>query len=230
MRHATNARTQRGDREQAQTRKKQALDVTRNESYLPFPPYHPDPRLPSFFRIKSVTPGSSFLCRRYSRGLGLFQKRTLVIIHCRDVHRMCWHLFFDLLAEPQEGRGASSQRFVLCLLLAYLFPPSTIQMVVFPSSPRHTIYIFQPAATNLVQRRIILLGMLAPHLTGNVLVGGDRSSLLVGTDGKDGRADAEDADVGDGRVALPGGGGGPPAAVWRPDLFCGEIVVKGEVG
>jgi len=60
--------------------------------------------------------------------------------------------------------------------------------------------------------------MLAPHLTGNVLVGGDRSSLLVGTDGKDGRADAEDADVGDGRVALPGGGGIPPAAVGRPDL------------
>ena len=61
--------------------------------------------------------------------------------------------------------------------------------------------------------------MLAPHLAGNVLVGGDRSSLLVGTDGKDGRADAEDTDVGDGRVALPGGGGIPPAAVGRPDLI-----------
>ena len=73
--------------------------------------------------------------------------------------------------------------------------------------------------SNLFQGRIILLGMLAPHLAGNVLVGGDRSSLLVGTDGKDGRADAEDTDVGDGRVALPGGGGIPPAAVGRPDLI-----------
>ena len=61
--------------------------------------------------------------------------------------------------------------------------------------------------------------MLAPHLTGNVLVGGDRSSLLIGTDGKDGRADAKDTDVGDGRVALPGGGSIPPAAVGRPDLI-----------
>ena len=61
--------------------------------------------------------------------------------------------------------------------------------------------------------------MRAPHLTGNVLVRGDRSSLLVGRDGKDGRADAEDTDVGDGRVALPGGGGIPPAAVGRPDLI-----------
>jgi len=42
MRHATHARRQRGgdreaDREQAQTRKKQALDVTRNWSYLRYP-------------------------------------------------------------------------------------------------------------------------------------------------------------------------------------------------
>jgi hypothetical protein len=64
-------------------------------------------------------------------------------------------------------------------------------------------YTFQQASLDLFQRRIVLLGMRAPHLTGNVLVRGDRPSLLVGTDGKDGRADAEDADVRDGRVALP---------------------------
>lgn len=67
--------------------------------------------------------------------------------------------------------------------------------------------------------------MRAPHLTGNVLVRGDRPSLPVGTDGKDGSADAEDADVRDGRVALPRGGGCPPAAVWRPDLYVCEGVM-----
>ena len=84
--------------------------------------------------------------------------------------------------------------------------------------------------SNLFQGRIIFLGMRAPHLTGNVLVRGDRSSLLVGRDGKDGRADAEDTDVGDGRVALPGGGGIPPAAVGRPDLISWRIAGKRVVG
>jgi len=70
--------------------------------------------------------------------------------------------------------------------------------------------------------------MLAPHLTRNVLVGGDRSSLPVGTHGKDGGADAEDADVRDGRVALPRGGGCPPAAVGRPDLYFCESVIESE--
>ena len=67
--------------------------------------------------------------------------------------------------------------------------------------------------------------MRAPHLTGNVLVRGDRPPLLIGTDGKDGRADAENADVRDGRVALPRGRGCPPAAVWRPDLYVCEGVM-----
>ena len=84
---------------------------------------------------------------------------------------------------------------------------------------------FQQAVIDLFQRRIVLFCMRAPHLTGNVLVRGDRPSLLVGTDGKDGRADAEDADVRDGRVALPRGGGCPPAAVWRPDLYVCEGVM-----
>ena len=84
---------------------------------------------------------------------------------------------------------------------------------------RHIKSINQSAALHLFQGRVIFLGMSAPHLTGNVLVRGDRSSLLVGTDGKDGRADAEDTDVSDGRVALPGGWGIPPAAVGRPNLI-----------
>ena len=114
---------------------------------------------------------------------------------------------------------------------------SSVESRCFPTHhhPQNCILIlFQSycniAVLHLLQGRIILLGMLAPHLTGNVLVRGDRSSLLVGTDGKDGRADAEDTDVGDGRVALPGGGGIPPAAVGRPDLISWRIAGKRVVG
>ena len=71
---------------------------------------------------------------------------------------------------------------------------------------------------NSRQRRIILLSMLTPPLRRNMLVGGNRPTLLISTDFKNHGGENAHADSADRSVSLPCNGCWPPTSRWGPNL------------